>query len=88
MERVAIIRPPESSLPLANSAGDRIGRRSHAICSLSTDLGVNFVVFHLFRKDEGIVARHYQQVQAVDRKQCYWKLELIKNNELHGLINY
>lgn len=39
MERVAIIRPPESSLPLANSAGDRIGRRSHAICPLSTDQG-------------------------------------------------
>lgn len=39
MERVAIIRPPESSLPLANSAGDRIGRWSRAIRPLSADRG-------------------------------------------------
>lgn len=59
MERVAIIHPPESSLPLANSAGDRIGRQSHAICPLSSDLGGgHFAVFHLLRKSEGIAACH------------------------------
>lgn len=59
MERVAIIRPPESSLPLANSAGDRIGRWSHAICPISTDLrGGEFVVFYLFREGGGLVAYH------------------------------
>lgn len=88
MERVAIIRPPESSLPLANSAGDRIGRWSHAICPLSTDPGGHFAVLYIFRKGEGLVAYHYQQVQAADRRRRYWKPGLIKNNELHGLISH
>lgn len=88
MERVAIICPHESSLPLANSARDRIGRWSHAICLLTADPGGNFVVFYLFRKGEGTVAYHYQQVQAVDGGRRGWKLGLIKNNELHGLISH